>query len=492
MRLTRRELLRALGTSAAAGALWSIGCGGHAGARAAAVTSLDDLHDALREAVATVRAAHPSASGWAGIRERTTLLAGSGERGTARRVTATIVLRARDHARRTHERIVGESDRAAILAAAAELAALGGKGGGTLAVGTPVRHDAVMVTDLMKAPRAKWIDALDATLARADAASSSRIVWRAAHATLDDDRRWFVGDGVDVAQRAVRVRSGVTLMAWSGTRPMIGEAVAARAGGLETLALDDAEIDRAAERALELLTPGAPPSGDAAVVIDPSIAAAAILAGAGGVLTTARWARPDLRARALVGQAIGAAAVTLTDDPAAGGFSGYAVDDEGWAAAPTPLITGGVLAGVLADEDGAARANVPRTGHGRRASGGGMVTPRPGHLVLAAGAATPDELLAAIGDGVVIEDADGAAVDPATWRITVRARRARRVAHGKLTGHAWTDVELRAELPQLLGDVLALGADPRTTGAFDDDGVAIAATAPAIATRATLSTRRGA
>jgi len=490
--ITRRELLRALGTSAAAGALWSVGCGPPAKAASLQRFGPEELRAALREAVARVRTKYPYATGWAALRERTTLLAGSGERGTARRSTATVVLRARDASGRTVERVVGEADPGAIAVAAAELATAGPGGGGALAPGAAEDHAEVMATDLANTPRARWLDTLDATLARAEALSSSRIVWQSAHATIDDDRRWFVGDGRDVAQRAVRVRSGVTLMAWSGTRPMIGEVMAARAGGLEALALDDDEVDRAARRALELLTPGDLPAGASAVVLDSSVVAAAITAGVGGVLTTAWWTRPDLRARALAGATIGAAAVTITDDPGAGGFARYVVDDEGWPAAPTPLITAGVLGGVLADEDGAARAGVPRTGHGRRGHGNGGVAARPGQLTLAPGAATDDELLAAIGDGVVVEDADGAVVDPATWRITVRARRVRRVARGKLSGHAWTDVELRAELPQLLADVTAIGATARAYGGFDDDGVAIGATAPAIATRGALSTRRGA
>ena len=254
---------------------------------------------ALREAVDAVRRRWAAASGWLAIRERTTVVAGSDARGTARRLSATLVLRASDGAHRVLERAGDDASPAAIVALGVELAALGPGGGRGLDPGHAENHDGEQVVrDPAVIATRDWLAELDETLRRTEALGSSRIVWRAAHAVIDDERSWFVGDGRDVAQRAVRVQSGVSTVVWSGTRPMIGEVVIARAAGLEALALDDDQVARATGRALESFDAlGEPPAGVTAVVLDPSVTAALLGAGIGDVLTTGRWARPLTCAR---------------------------------------------------------------------------------------------------------------------------------------------------------------------------------------------------
>ena len=483
MGLSRRDVLRAAGATAAAGALAAIGCGGR-GAGRAPVAAPADLRAALRDAVARVRARFPAASGWLAIRDRATYVAGSDTRAAAREVTATVVLAARDAGGHRVERIGDAASAAGIVALGAELAALGPGGGRTLTMAVADDHAPRLADDPSAWSGARWLVELDDVLARADAAGSSRIVWRIAHAVVDDERTWFVGDGLDVHQRAVRVRSGVSLLAWNGARPMVGEAVVARAGA--PAPLDDTAIARAARGALERLTPGAAPHGETVLVLDGSCVAALVAAGIGEVATTGAWRRPDLAARPRLGQPIGAAAIAIADDPRAGGPGGYVVDDEGWPAARTAIVEGGVLVGVLADEAGAAATGLPRTGHGRRDVRRGAARARPSDLLVSTGAAEDGALIGGVDDGVLVEDADGAVVDPATWRVVVRARRARRIAGGALTGHVWGDVAVRGAVPDLLGAVTAVGA---TATAYPRDGGGSVA-APAVATRGALAPRR--
>ncbi len=485
MSLTRRELVALLGRTAAAGALWA--CGGRGGPATAGAPVEVELRSVLRDAVAAVRATWPEASGWAGQRARTHLLSATGGRGTTTEHLAVVTLRVAD-ARGVIERTTHDVTPEAIARLAAELAAAGPGTGRTLDPGAPVDHVARPAQDPATLPAAGWLVALDAALARSERLGETRIVWRAAHAIVDDERRWFVGDGLDVLHRAARVRAGITMLAWSGNRPMIGEVVVGRAAGIEALGVTDDAIALAAGRALELLTPGDVPAGPSALVLDPSVVAAIVAAGIRDVVTTAAWGRPDLAARARLGQPVAAPAVTIVDDATAGGFAGHARDDEGAPARRVALVDGGTLAAVLADARGAAIAGVPRTGHGRRGLDDGAVAARATDVTMTAGAEPDDALLAAIGDGLVIETADGASVDPRTWQLVVRAARARRVARGKLTGHAWGDVEVRGEVPALLGAVSALGATTTTLTSLD--GVATSVTAPAIATRGDVAPRR--
>ncbi len=486
MSLSRRELVALLGRTAAAGALWA--CGGRARVRTAPATDLTELRPALREAVARIRARWPDASGWAAVRTRTRLISGTGARGTATERLVTVTLRAVGADGQLLERVTGDASPTTLAALAAELAALGPGGGRTLDAGTPVDHVARVARDPASLPAADWLAPLDRAVIRSEALGSTRIVWRAAHAIVDDDQRWYVADGVDLVQRAVRVQASITVMAWSGNRPMIGEVVLGRASGLEHLELPDDAIARTADRALELLTPGDVPVSATTVLLDPSVTAALVGAGVGEILTTEAWSRPDLAARSRLGQAVAAPMISIVDDPSAGGFAGYVRDDEGAPAAPTTLIDGGRLTAVLADARGAARTGLPRTGHGRRRLDDGAAAARPSDLVLRGGTAHDDELLAAVGDGLVLEAGDGAYVDPRTWQVVVRAARARRVVGGKLSGHVWGDVELRGTLPALLGATTALGIDGPTATRLDAAPASV--TAPALVTRGEVVPRR--
>jgi hypothetical protein len=244
--LTRRDLLRVLGGSAAGAALASCG----ARVRAVAPVATEDVRVALRSAVAQVRERFPTASGWLALRERTTVIAGSDARGTARQVQATVVLRAGNGGRVVLERAGDDVSADAIAALAAELAALGPGGGRTLQAGPVEDHEPKKMTrDPAQEAATSWLVDLDEVVRRTEEVGSSRIVWRAAHAVVDDERTWFIGDGRDVAQRCVRVQSAVTMVAWSGTRPMVGEVLVGRAAGLEALALRDADVDAATARA---------------------------------------------------------------------------------------------------------------------------------------------------------------------------------------------------------------------------------------------------
>jgi TldD protein len=492
--ISRRDLMRGLGAGLALAA-----CRAPA-TRAPRLDDAIDPRDALRAAVAQVRTRWPGATGWLATRERTAVVVGSDVRETVRRFTATVVLRGIDGVR-VVEKVGSDATPAALATFASDLAAIGPGRGGTLDPGRVEDHRARVERDPARLPAAKWIAELDDNLERAEAIGSSRIVWRAAHAIVDDERTWFVGEGRDVSQRAVRVRSGLTLLAWAGDEPMIGEAVGARAAGLEALSIDADAIALATERALERLTPGQPPVGASAVLLDASCVAALIGAGIGDVLTSQRWWRPDLRARVLLAQPIGAAAVTIAEDPTVGGYGGYRVDDEGWPAARTVLVDGGALRRVLADEAGAAALQVARTGSGRRRHGDGVVAARASELAMMPGSVAAPGLLAALGDGLVIEDAEGVVVDPATWRVRIRARRARRVVRGQLTGHAWSGIEVRGDVPGLLGAVRAVGDTvgvfPHASGlrtvvsdaaALDDPPAAVRA--PAVVTEGDVRARR--
>jgi PmbA protein len=116
-----------------------------------------------------------------------------------------------------------------------------------------------------------------------------------------------------------------------------------------------------------------------------------------------------------VGALVASRAFSLADDPH-GGLDARVFDDEGTPTARTPLVEDGTLRGFYYDRFWAAQAGQASTGHGYRDElgyGAGdavahAVAPVPQHLAIAPGRRTLEELVRAMGRGVVLVDAIGA------------------------------------------------------------------------------------
>jgi predicted Zn-dependent protease len=473
---SRREVLGALGGGAAATILWGCG-GGRAPVAAPHADAGADLRRRLRDAVAALAGGFAEASALASMRTHTVATADAGGRAVRGEQLTAVVLTARDAIGRRFERVTDDVSDFGVRAAVDAL--LGGRAvrGRDVAFGTPV--DAPALADDPAAAHADaWTGRAGELYARAEAAGSSRIVYRAGLVEVDDASIWFADSGGrERLQRLVRGRAGALFVAWTGARPFATSANAAGPLGLAVAAaVKDDEVAAAAARALEPMTPGDAPDGDFGVVLDPSVVAAIAVGGVADVMTADAWRRADTGARGSWGAS---AAVTISDDPAAPSYGGYAFDDGGAPAARAVLIDGGAPGAPVAAVRRAGLAGAPRAG--------------AGHVVVAPGAASLDELLADVGGGLLIEDAGAARVDPIAWELVVPVARARRLERGQRTGHVFGDLELRARVPDLLAAVTHASKDVRTFAWRDEDGGGPSwrsASAPHLATRAHVAPRR--
>ena len=160
-----------------------------------------------------------------------------------------------------------------------------------------------------------------------------------------------------------------------------------------------------------------------------------------------------------MGQQVVSEKLTLVDDAtdSAGLVSGF--DAEGNIRRRTPLIDSGVLTGVVSDRRRAELTGGVPTGHavpdGWRFGG----DPVPSHLLLDAGDATEDELLAECGSGLVVNRLDYLRVlHPKQTLVTGTTRDATYWAEdGKLV--AWhPQLRFTFRMDEVLNAVLAVGA----------------------------------
>jgi predicted Zn-dependent protease len=473
---SRRDVLGALGGAAASTILWA--CRPAAGTLVTPrIDIAESFRQRLRDAVARLSGAFAEATVLASVRTHTVATADAGGRAVRAEIATSLVLSAKDATGRRFERITADVTTdgidAAVLALLDGRTPRGWSGTFGSAADGP---EPPAADDPARAHAADFTRAADELYARALAGGSSRVVYRAGYVEIDDSSVWFVGSQRDAYQRLVRGRAGAMFVAWSGARPSVGLAEAAGPIGLAAAArVSDADIAAAAAHAVELMTPGAAPDGDVAVVLDPSVTAAVIEAAVADVMTADGWRRPDLAARAAW---TASPMLTVADDPGVACYGGYVFADDGRDAARQVLIDRGAPQAPLAAA--------------RRPGYVGVARAAAGHVVVDPGERTRDDLFAAARTGLLVEDAGVARVDPVRWDVVVPVGRARRIDGGRRTGHVYADLEVRAPVPALLGAIAGVSHDVQAfarRAVVDGEPLWRSTSAPAVLTRAHVAPR---
>ena len=257
----------------------------------------------------------------------------------------------------------------------------------------------------------------------------------------------------------------VSALAGEGAGTQTGYAGDARRSP-DQLDVDDI-AGRAVERATRMLGARQPATRRVAVVLEPSVVAS-LLGVLGGVLT----GEAVLKGRSPFGDRLGeavAADLTLVDDPTDPASLGAGVyDGEGLACRPTTLLDGGVVRGFLYDTWSGRRAGTASTASAVR---GYASTPTPGAMALALrpGELSFEDLVASVGDGVLVQEVSGlhSGVNPVSGDVSVGAEGL--VIRDGALAEPFREATIASTLQRLLLDVVGVGADfewrPGGTGA---------------------------
>jgi PmbA protein len=165
-----------------------------------------------------------------------------------------------------------------------------------------------------------------------------------------------------------------------------------------------------------------------------------------------------------LGDVIGSGALTLTDDGRdPGGIGSSPFDGEGTPRGRTPLIEGGTLANYLHDSYTARREGGGTRSTGNASRAGYRSPPSVGssNLIVAAGDASLDGLLADARDGVYVTDVSGlhSGVNPVSGTFSVGATGIL-IENGELTRPA-NEFTIASDLVAMLTAVRATGAESR-------------------------------
>lgn len=162
---------------------------------------------------------------------------------------------------------------------------------------------------------------------------------------------------------------------------------------------------KAGERAVRRLNPMTLPTGRGTVVYDPRVATSLVGAIAGAT-NGASIARKTSFLRDRMGEQIFARGIRITDDPLRPrGLASRPFDGEGVAPEAFDLIADGVLQRWFLDSATARELGLVTNGHASR--GGGNPSPGSTNLTLLPGTQSPEEMIAAIGEGLYVTEMIG-------------------------------------------------------------------------------------
>ncbi len=179
--------------------------------------------------------------------------------------------------------------------------------------------------------------------------------------------------------------------------------------------LDDAEkIGRSAgERAVRRLNPRKMPSQSVPVVLSPRVAGS-MLGHLAGAISGSSVARGTSFLKDKMGSAVFSENITIIDDPLRRrGTRSRPFDGEGVNGQRRALIDKGRLTTWLLDSATGRQLNMPSTGHAGRGTSS-PPSPGPTNLYMEPGTVTPEEMIAAIGQGFYITDLIGFGVNGVT------------------------------------------------------------------------------
>jgi PmbA protein len=221
----------------------------------------------------------------------------------------------------------------------------------------------------------------------------------------------------------------------------------------------EAAAREAAHRATRLLGATKPRGGRMTVVLDPYVTAQLI-----GIIGGTLNGESVLKGRSLfadrLGEEVAASLVTLIDDPTEPrAYSASETDGEGLAARRNVLIDGGVLRQFVHNTYTGRWSGAGSTGNAVR--GGFRGVPGVGCLAVALqpGTRMQDELLAAVGDGLLVSSVSGlhSGVNPVSGDFSTGAQGLR--ISGGAVGEPLREFTIASTLQKMLQDVVEVGGD---------------------------------
>ncbi|HEV7887151.1 MAG TPA: TldD/PmbA family protein [Acidimicrobiales bacterium] len=276
--------------------------------------------------------------------------------------------------------------------------------------------------------------------------------------------------GDEVVFAAVATTTGVraeseAAVCYLATYVMAGEGAQTQTAGWYGVgrSVDELDVDSVADgavsRAVRMLGARQPASRRLTVVLEPFVTAQ-FLSLIGSTLTGEAVLKGYSPFGDRVGEQIGASVVTLVEDPTdPDAFGASRFDAEGLAARRVPLVAGGVLQGFVHNSYTGRRSGRGSTGSASRAALAAPVGVGCRALALTPGTMSQAELVASVGDGLLVQDVKGlhSGVNPISGDFSAGAEGL--IIRDGVLAEPVREITIASTLQRMLQDVVAIGGD---------------------------------
>ena len=274
---------------------------------------------------------------------------------------------------------------------------------------------------------------------------SCRKIFISEHRDLDQSLLWTTASMVAIGRRGEEIkdyyRSFSTL------------------GGAELLERLESGVDDVTHVVLELLKSEPMIPGEYDCICDPETTGMIVHEAFGHGVEMDMFVKDRALARSCVGEYVASPLVTMHDGSAVDEVATFLFDDEGTLSGDTVIIDKGILKRGMCDALSAARLGVKPTGNGRRESFERKAYTRMTNTYFEGGTDTPEEMIASVKYGFLLENPSSGMEDPKNWGIQCMVNIAREIKDGKLTGRIFSPIVLTGYVPDLLKSVSMMGPD---------------------------------
>lgn len=277
-------------------------------------------------------------------------------------------------------------------------------------------------------------------------------------------RKLFLSEHRDLDQTVMWTNAMVAVMASRGQEIKMSYKPFSVLGGAELLDQMDSGVEQAARDALDLLDSRPIVPGEYDCVCDPSTTGMIVHEAFGHGVEMDMFVKDRAQAREFIGEYVASPLVTMHDGSAVDESATAFFDDEGTLTGDTIVIDKGVLKTGMCDALSAARLGVAPTGNGRRESYERKVYTRMTNTYFQGGDCTPEEMIASIEDGFLLECPSSGMEDPKNWGIQCMVTTAKEIKNGKLTGRIYSPIVLTGYVPDLLKSVTMMSKTPELSG----------------------------
>jgi len=277
-------------------------------------------------------------------------------------------------------------------------------------------------------------------------------------------RKLFLSENRDLDQTVMWTTASVAVLAPRGQELKIGYKSFSGLGGAEMLDGLDSGVKQVCTDALALLDSQPIPPGEYECVCDPETTGMIVHEAFGHGVEMDMFVKDRAQAKNFIGEYVASPLVTMHDGSAVEQTATAFFDDEGTLTGDTIIIDKGILKRGMCDALSAARLGVAPTGNGRRESYERKAYTRMTNTYFQGGDATPEEMIASVKDGFLLEAPNSGMEDPKNWGIQAMVTTAKEIKDGRLTGKIYSPIVLTGYVPDLLKSVTMMSTTPVLSG----------------------------